>query len=104
MIVILFSVKFLKTRSSCYEVLKNTSLSRFIFILFWLKGDFQMLVKNLNEDGNFLNANIEKGSYNSVLNERFSKEEVLAIQLEMEHDELEEWRENLILIKAKYEA
>ncbi|MBC7697488.1 MAG: hypothetical protein H7Z70_03885 [Bacteroidia bacterium] len=63
-----------------------------------------MLVKNLNEDGNFLNANIEKGSHNSVLNERFSKEEVLAIQLEMEHDELEEWRENLILIKAKYEA
>lgn len=63
-----------------------------------------MLVKNLNEDGNFLNANIEKGSYNSVLNERFSKEEVLAIQLEMEHDEFEEWRENLILIKAKYEA
>lgn len=45
-----------------------------------------MLVKNWNENGNFLNAYIEKSSHNSLLNERFSKEEVLAIQLEMEHE------------------
>lgn len=63
-----------------------------------------MDVKNLNEDTNFLNSKISIRSPNGLLDDSFSREEVLAIQLEIEHDQLEEWRENLILIKAKYYA
>ena len=76
-------------------------------------GDFGMAIKNANEEyiekakllsneeAERLMSRMGKKLTKRLMKDKLSRDEALAIQLELEDEQLEEWREKLSEIKAK---